>query len=210
MAKKKRNKLNPFIRILLCIILIYGFFHSLAILSLSFFGETTLGVLDSYHSRHDDAKGGQNQSRTITKTYHFSVKGKEYKGRAMYSGDEAWPNLGEGEIRAEGISYLEILPYINKPAMLTDIDTIGPVGVIQYVIYLPGCLILFLLVNGWLRKKKKAAPHAPAKENHQGGDAAMSCESCCTELQDSAAFCSQCGNPLTPQARFCGSCGAKI
>lgn len=39
--------------------------------------------------------------------------------------------------------------------MLTDIDTIGPFGLIHYIIYLPGCVFLFLLVNGWLGKRKK-------------------------------------------------------
>ncbi|MDD2282062.1 MAG: zinc ribbon domain-containing protein [Eubacteriales bacterium] len=212
MAKKKRNKLNPFIRILICIILVYGFFHSLAILSLSFFGETTLGVLDSYDSRRDDANAGQNQSRTITKTYHFSVDGKEYRGRAMYSSDEAWQSLGEGETRTEAIRYLGILPYISKPAMLTDIDTIGPFGLIHYIIYLPGCIFLFLLVNGWLGKKKKAARKAATIErNITRRDAAMFCENCGAKLKDGAVFCANCGRKVQKtKSDICVSCGAKI
>jgi len=42
--------------------------------------------------------------------------------------------------------------------MLGNIDTIAPFGIIYYIIYLPGCLILFLLVNDWLGKKKAARP----------------------------------------------------
>jgi hypothetical protein len=94
--KRRGKRINPVMRILISVILLFGVYHSLVMLSLCFFGETAAGVLDSYHSRLDDANARQNQSRTISMNFHFSAGGKEYRGSAYYSGDEAWPSLGKG------------------------------------------------------------------------------------------------------------------
>jgi len=156
MAKKKRGKkINPVMRILISVILLFGVYHSLVMFSLCLFGEIAAGVLDSYHSRRNDANAGQNQSRTISMTYHFSAGGKAYRGSAYYSGDEAWPSLGEREVRMEEIRYLAALPWINKPAVLTDYDEIGDWGIIYYFLRIPLCIFLFLLVNGRLGKSRK-------------------------------------------------------
>lgn len=198
MAKKKKTgkKINPFIRVLISAVLIFGMYHSIAMLSLCFFGETAMGVLDSYHSRRDDAKAGQNQSRTISKTYHFFVDGREYNGRALYSGDEAWPSLSKGEIRTENIRYISILPYINKPAQLTDYHKIGDWGVIYYFLRIPLCVFLFLLVNGWLGKRRKRAKKKGRTEKlNIRRDDTMFCVSCGTKLPEDAVFCTNCGAP---------------
>ncbi len=155
MRKKQNKKANLFIRVLVSIILIFAACNSLVILSLGFFGKTVTGVLDSYDSRRDDGNAGQNQSRTISKSYHFSVDGKEYSGWSFYNSDEAWPSIKAGEVRTEKISYLAFLPVINKPAMLTDYNEIGDWGMLYYLMSIPLCILLFLLVNGWLHKKKR-------------------------------------------------------
>jgi hypothetical protein len=198
MTKKNKNKkINPFIRILLSVILIFGIYHSFVMLSLSFFGETTLGVLDSYDSRRDDAKAGENQSRMISKTYHFSVNGKEYRGSAYYSGDEVWPSLQENEFRTERISYFTILPNINKPTHLVDIDELGPMGLLYYTLRIPLCLFLLLLVNGWLGKRKKRIKKTKSTEKlNRRRDDTMFCGNCGTKLPEDAAFCINCGAPV--------------
>lgn len=156
MARKKRDKkVSPVIRILIGVILLFGVYHSLVMLSLCCFGETAAGVLDSYHSRRDDPGAGQNQSRTISMTYRFSAGGKEYRGNAYYSGDEAWPDLKAGEVRMAEIRYLAPLPWISKPAALTDYDEIGDWGIVYYFLRIPLCILLLLLVNGRLGKSRK-------------------------------------------------------
>ena len=155
MKKKPNKKVNLFVRILVSVILIYGVYNSFVILSLCFFGETAVGVLESYDSRREDGKAGQNQSLRISKSYRFSVDGREYKGWAFYNSDKAWPSLKEGEARTERISYLAVLPNINKPALLTDYDEIAGWGIFYYICRIPLGVFLFLLVNGWFRKRRK-------------------------------------------------------
>ena len=87
------------------------------------------------------------------------ANGKEYRGYVIYSSDEAWPSLDEGETRSERIRYLDLFPYINKPASLCEFDEMGE-GAIIYHIFAPiGCLLLLLLVTRTARRgeKKKTA-----------------------------------------------------
>lgn len=198
MAKKKSNKINPFILILICACLLYAMYSSLSTLVLGIWGQTTMGVVDSYDNRRDDAKAEINRSRTISKSYHFTVDGKEYKGYVVYLSDEAWSALKEGEVRTERISYFAGFPYINKPAMLTNFDQIGTGGLIYYLLSLPGCVFLLLLVTGRLGKKKKAAKKAAGKaaaspKNSLRRDNDMFCQSCGTKLPENAVFCINCG-----------------
>lgn len=198
---KKNNKMDLFILILVNVILSFGIYHSFVILSLSFFGETTLGVLDSYGNQLIDIKAGENQSRMISKTYHFSIGGKEYRGSAYYSGDEAWPSLQENEFRTERISYLSKFPNINKPTHLVDIDELGPMGLFYYISRIPFCLFLLLLVNGWRGKRKKREKKTNKTEKlNKRRDDAMFCGNCGTKLPDEAAFCGNCGTPV-PKAK---------
>jgi hypothetical protein len=115
-----------------------------------------MGTVDSYDSRSDDTNAEGNCSRTVSKGYVFSVGGKEYRGYVIYASDEAWPCLEEGETRSERISYLSFFPYINKPFMLTDFDKMGTAGLLYHLFAPVGCLFLFLLVTGSLKKKKSS------------------------------------------------------
>lgn len=101
----------------------------------------------------------------------------------MYLSDESWPRLKEGEVRRESISYLSIFHYINKPTMLTDFDRMGIGGIIYYVLSIPGCIFLFLLVG----------KHATNQTLKTRRDQSMFCENCGTKLQEDAVFCSNCG-----------------
>ncbi len=199
MKKKTDKRINPFIRALVSVILIYVVYNSFVMLSLCFFSETAVGVLDSYDSRRDDGKAGQNQSRMVSKSYHFFVDGREYKGSAFYSSDEAWPRVGEGEVRTEKISYLTIFPFINKPAMLTDHNEIGDWGLIYYILRIPMCVFLFHLVNGWNKKRGRKKRSGKKKQLEKSADAEF-CAECGGRLQEGARFCTGCGTSVTKKA----------
>jgi hypothetical protein len=155
LAKKKHNKINPIILTLICAVLLFAAYISLSTLALGLWGQTVMGTVDSYDSRLDDTNGGENRSRTVSKGYYFSVDGKEYRGYVMYRSDEAWPRLDAGETRSERISYFSFFPYISKPSMLTDFDKMGTAGFLYHLFAPMGCLFLFLLVTGRLKKKEK-------------------------------------------------------
>src|SRR5690554_5072244 len=117
---KKNNKIPIVIRILIYAVLLFAAYNSISTISLAIWGETVLGTVDSYDSRRDDTTAQENRSRTVSKGYWFTANGKEYRGYVIYSSDEAWPSLDEGETRSEHIRYLDVFPYVNKPAMLCE------------------------------------------------------------------------------------------
>ena len=65
MAKKKRNKINPVILMLICGVLLFAAYNSLSTLALGIWGQTVMGTVDSYGSRLDDIGAGANRSRTF-------------------------------------------------------------------------------------------------------------------------------------------------
>ncbi|NCB32108.1 MAG: zinc ribbon domain-containing protein, partial [Clostridia bacterium] len=126
MAKKKNRKNIPLpILILICAVLLHAIYTSVSTLALAIWGDSVMGTVDSYDSRLDNTKAEQNRSRTVSKGYWFLVNSKEYRGYVIYSSDEAWPSLDEGETRSERIRYLSFLPYVNKPAMLCEFSEMG-------------------------------------------------------------------------------------
>ena len=122
--KKKQKQKNIPIPILMIIsaVLIFAMYTSLSTLVLAFCGDTALGTVDGYHSRMDSSFTDVNRSRTVSKSYSFLAKGKKYRGYVIYSSDEQWASLDEGETRLESISYLSFFPRINKPTTLVDFD----------------------------------------------------------------------------------------
>ncbi len=215
MAKKKTNKIPLPILILICAVLLFAIYTSISILALAIWGESVMGTVDSYDSRLDNTNAGPNRSRTVSKGYWFLVNGEEYRGYVIYSSDEAWPSLDEGETRSERIRYLDIFPYINKPAMLCEFDEIGE-GAIIYHIFAPiGCLLLLLLVIRTARggKKKKTATRKPAASQiiEVRSDTDMFCTNCGNKLPEGAAFCSSCGVKIQASAPgVCKACGAEL
>ena len=207
MAKKKTSKNIPMsILVLICAVLLFAMYLSLSTLALAIWGDSVMGTVDSYQARLDDTDAGQNRSRTISKGYWFVANGKEYRGYVIYSSDEAWPSLTEGETRSERIRYLDIFPYINKPAMLCEFDEMGEVAIIYHILSPIGCLLLLLLVirTDGRGKKKKTAARKPT------GKSATSREPQIIEARsDTDMFCPNCGNKLSEGAAFCSGCGAK-
>ncbi len=55
-------------RVLISAILVFGVLYCAGILSLSLFGETTVGVIDSYANTRVNAKDYSDRMRSITKT----------------------------------------------------------------------------------------------------------------------------------------------
>ena len=107
MAKKKTEKNIPLpILIIICAVLMFATYNSLSILALGLWGESVMGTVDSYGNRLDNTDAEPNRSRTVSKGYWFMVNSKEYRGYVIYSSDEAWPSLDEGETRSERIRYL--------------------------------------------------------------------------------------------------------
>jgi ribosomal protein L40E len=216
MVKKKTGKNIPLpILIIICAVLLFAIYTSISILALAIWGESVMGTVDSYDSRLDNTNAGPNRSRTVSKGYWFLVNGEEYRGYVIYSSDEAWPSLDEGETRSERIRYLDIFPYINKPAMLCEFDEIGEGGIIYHIFAPIGCLLLLLLVIRTARggKKKKPAARKPAapKIIEARSDANMFCPNCGSKLPDGAAFCSGCGAKTQASAPdVCKACGAEL
>lgn len=212
MAREKRNKINPVILVLICAVLLFAAYNSLSTLALGLWGQTATGTVDSYNSRLDDTNAGENRSRTVSKGYSFSAGGKEYRGYVIYSSDEAWPRLEEGETRSESISYFSFFPYINKPSMLTDFDKMETAGMLYHLFAPVGCLFLLLLVTGSLKKKKKAAKTDSAvQKRNTRRDLDMFCQNCGSKLPAGAAFCGGCGTKTQQDnTNICTACGAEI
>ena len=216
MAKKKTSKNIPLpILILICAVLLFAMYLSLSTLALAIWGDSVTGTVDSYDSRRDDMTAQENRSRTISKGYWFMANGKEYRGYVIYSSDEAWPRLNEGETRSERICYLDVFPYVNKPAMLCEFDEMGEVAIIYHILAPIGSLLLLLLVIRTARrgKKKKPAARKPAASQiiEQRSDTDMFCPNCGNKITEGMAFCSSCGTKIQINAPgVCMACGAKL
>ena len=214
MAKKKTNKIPLPILILICAVLLFAIYTSISILALAIWGESVMGTVDSYDSRLDDTDAEPNRSRTVSKGYWFMANGKEYRGYVIYGSDEAWPSLDDGETRSERIFYLEVFPYINKPAMLCEFDEMGEAGIIYHIFAPIGCLLLLLLVIRTARGgKKKTAARKPATPQiiEARSDTDMFCPNCGSKLPDGAAFCSACGAKTQASVPgVCTACGAAV
>lgn len=155
MAKKKKNNIPLPILILICAALVFAMYSSLSTLALAIWGDSVMGTVDSYESRLDDTNAEPNRSRTVSKGYWFIANGKEYRGYVIYSSDEAWPSLDEGETRSERIRYLDLFPYVNKPAMLSEFDEMGEFAIIYHILAPIGHLLLLLLVIRTARAGKE-------------------------------------------------------
>lgn len=216
MAKKKTNKNIPLpILILICAVLLFAMYLSLSTLALAIWGDSVMGTVDSYDSRRDDTTAQENRSRTISKGYWFMANGKEYRGYVIYSSDEAWPSLDEGETRSERIRYLDVLPYVNKPAMLCEFSEMGEVAIFYHILAPIGYLLLLLLVIRTARrgKKKKLAARKPAAPQiiEVRSDTDMFCRGCGNKLTEGVAFCPSCGTKIQENAPgVCTACGAEL
>ncbi|MEL7624134.1 MAG: zinc ribbon domain-containing protein [Clostridiales bacterium] len=217
MAKKKKNNKIPIpIFILICAVLVFAMYISLSTLTLAIWGESVMGTVDSYDSRREDTTAQENRSRTISKGYWFMANGKEYRGYVMYSSDEAWPSLDEGETRSERIRYLSFLPYINKPSALCEFSSMGEAAIIYHILSPIVCLFLLLLVirtqkKQTKQKKKAAAKTAAPQIIETRRDTDMFCHNCVSKLPEGAAFCSGCGAKLQQTApNICASCGTEM
>ncbi len=212
---KKNDKIPIVIRILICAVLLFAAYNSLSTLALGLWGDSVMGTVDSYGNRLDNTDAEPNRSRTVSKGYWFLANGKEYRGYVIYSSDEAWPSLDEGETRSERIRYLDIFPYINKPSMLCEFDEMGEAAIIHHILAPIGCLLLLLLVIRTARrgKKKKTAARKPATPQiiEVRSDTDMFCPNCGNKLPEGAAFCSSCGaKKQTNTPSVCKACGAEL
>ncbi len=207
MAKKKTNEKIPLpILILIYASLLFGIYTSISTLVLAVFGDSVMGTVDYYSSRLENRRAEQNRSRTVFKSYWFMANGKEYRGYVAYSSDEARPSLSEGETRSERIRYLDLFPYVNKPAMLCDFGEMGEGAIIYHILAPIGCLFLLRLVIRTARgekKKKPAARKSAAKSTTHGEPQIIEAR------RDTDMFCTNCGNKLPEGGAFCSSCGAK-
>lgn len=207
MSKKKKSKNIPLpILILIYAVLLFAMYLSLSTLALAIWGDSVMGTVDSYDSRRDDTTAQENRSRTISKGYWFVVSGKEYRGYVMYQSDEAWPSLTEGETRSEHIRYLDLFPYVNKPAALCEFSEMSEVAIIYHILAPIGYLLLLLLVICTARggKTKKPAARKPAAPQiiEAKSDTDMFCPNCGNKLPDGSEFCIGCGkavNLRTPE-----------
>ncbi len=150
-----QKRINPAIRVLISAVLVFGASYCIGILGLCLFGETTVGVIDSYANRRENAKDYSDRMRSVTKTYHFYVGGKRYNGFASYRSDEIKAVIvgREDEPKREPIRYLPILPYISSLERLTNLDLWSA---LYYCGAIPACVLLLLLANGWTFSKTEA------------------------------------------------------
>lgn len=219
--KKARNKTPLPILIIVYAVLLFAIFNSISTLALGLFGDTVMGTLDSYSSRLDDLH--EERSYTVFKGYWFMVNGKKYRGFVMYgSNKSSGGSLDEGKTRPERIRYLDIFPYINKPAMLCDFDEMGEGAIIYHILAPIGCLLLLRLVirssKGGKKKKtpvKKSVATSATRVEPQTSQAKrgkdMFCPNCGSKVTEGAAFCSECGTKIKVSVPgVCKACGAKL
>ena len=218
MAKKNSKRINPFIRILVSAVLLFAVYQSISTISLALWGNIARGTVDTYSSRYDSRGADANRSRTIFKSYTFSSAGRTYRGYVTYLSDEAWPRLEEGETRSELIRYFAFLPYLNKPAELTDFDQMGAFGLIYHISAPVLAFMLLLVVNGWLtlgkQKRQRKAETVPKSASNwfrrdtyiaeTGEDRDSSTRS------DNTMYCRQCGQKIGTDSAFCTACGFRI
>ena len=193
---------------MICAVLLFAIYTSISTLILAIWGESILGTVDNYSTRIESTKAEGNRSRTVFKGYWFLVDGKEYRGYVAYASDEAWPNLAEGETRSEYIRYLEIFPYINKPAALSDFKRMGEASILYHIFAPFGFFFLLRLVirgnRGAKKKQKKAtrktttaiAPNAPPPIGPGRSEINMFCYNCGNKLPEGALFCANCGTQV--------------
>lgn len=222
MSKKKNTRINPVILVIIYACLLFVMYNSLSAIILGLWGQSVMGTVDSYESRLDDSNAEANRSRTVSKGYSFIVNGKEYRGFVIYSSDEAWPSLRNGETRSERISYFSFCPYINKPAALTDLDEMGGTRLYYYGVTLIGCLLLMILVTRTMKRGKRkkravkkmvnrAVKEAEAPQNyHTRSDDDMFCSNCGNKLPEGSVFCNGCGTRIQNTSGICAACGAAI
>ena len=177
---KKSNKTPLVILVLICACLLFAMYTSLSTLTLAIWGDTVMGTVDRYDNRLDSTNAEPNRSRTVSKGYYFTVKGKEYRGYVIYASDEAWPRLENGETRAESIRYLPIFPYINKPAALADFSRMGR-GIIT-LLHPIGCVLLFWFLSFAPRDNKTTARKSAAPQREDKASRRMSLLSCGSKL----------------------------
>lgn len=182
------KRINPAMRILISAILVFGVFYCIGMLGLSFFGETTTGVIDSYANRRVNAKDYSDRMRSVTKTYHFYVGGRRYTGFASYlSGEIKAVIVGrEDEPNRELIRYMPVLPYVNSPAHLTDLNFWG---VLYYCAAIPICVLLLLLANGWMFSKTKGRKEGRRKRIVAQGEKAHMLRRRGAQITHNAAVC---------------------
>ncbi|MGI5979240.1 MAG: zinc ribbon domain-containing protein [Oscillospiraceae bacterium] len=234
MAAKKTEKPVPIpILIMIYAVLLYATYTSISTLVLAIWGDSVIGTVYSYDSQLYDSRAEANRSRAISKSYTFVANGKGYKGHVIYSSDEAWPRLRNGETRSERIRYLAIFPYINKPSMLCDFDEMGEAGILYHIFAPIACIFLLRLVirtSGAEKKNKKTeagkpAPRGQAQIRNTRSETDMFCPNCGNKLPEGAVFCSNCGakmqsvgpnvctacgTALPDGAEFCISCGQAV
>jgi hypothetical protein len=208
MTKKKKDKVPLPIFIMICAVLLFAIYTSISTLILAIWGESVIGTVDSYSTRIESSRAEANRSRTVFKGYWFLVDGKEYRGYVAYASDEAWPDLAEGETRSEYIRYLEIFPYINKPAALSDFKRMGEASILYHIFAPFGFFFLLRLVirgnRGAKKKQKKAtrktttaiAPNAPPPIGPGRSEINMFCYNCGNKLPEGALFCANCGTQV--------------
>lgn len=200
MAKKTNKKINPVILVLICACLLFAMYLSLSTIALGLWGQTVMGTVDSYDARLDDSHADANRSRTISKSYYFTVDGKEYRGHVMYTSDESWPRLADGETRTERISYFAFFPHINKPSALAEFSRMEEMAIIYHILSPVACFFLLLLVTGTLKKKEKKKRATPTSAYSQK-----------SRLQPGGAVvCSNCGYQLAENVSFCANCGTSV
>ncbi|WP_227870747.1 zinc ribbon domain-containing protein [Orrella marina] len=192
--------------------LLFAMYISLSTLVLGFWGQTTVGTIDSYESRLDNRNAGENRSRTVSKGYHFTVNGKGYRGYVIYLSDESWPRLSAGETRTERISYLPVFPYINKPGALVEFSKMGELAIAYHFLAPFGYLFLLLLVSRTVirqRKKSQRLSDQSVKKPMAASKATeITCSACGRKLPGDAQFCSGCGaSTKRPDDHSCHSCG---
>lgn len=201
--------------ILIYACLIFAMYISVSTIVLGFWGQSTIGTIDSYESRLDNSRAGDSRSRTVSKSYYFSVDAEEYRGYVMYMSDEAWPRLSQGQTRTERISYLPCFPYINKPSSLAEFNQMGELAILYHFASPFGCLFLIFLVTSTVTRKKKPRAkrlnRSVSSHRNTRGESDMFCSNCGKKVQDGALFCSECGHSVQkPDRETCASCGKAL
>lgn len=155
-TKAKKDGALPLpIFVIVAAALLFGIYLSLSTLTLTFWGEETLGTVDGYTVEVDDSDSLAGGFQ-VTQSYFFTVNGEEYRGRTVFNTHSPQVGLDAGQTRTESITYLPLAPRVNKPTALAGFSELGFLGVLRHIV-LPvmGAALLVYLFRWQIRARAK-------------------------------------------------------
>lgn len=164
----KKSSLPPLgWRIFLSIIFIMGFYIVFSMVTLHFFGQKTVAILDGTDMTRVDYKGDKDLMNRISVSYHFYENGKEYRNSVVYrSGEILTTIVGYEGPRTVNIRYLKAFPYISNLEKMVSFE--GKLDLPYCLMAMALFLWLFCFINGISGNRKKSSAGGEPQISNRG------------------------------------------